>query len=544
MKLLRLSSIDYALQNKHGRKVPMTMNQNAVIVLIMQQNTTSDLSVFQPLQEIESRNSISTKGVTGLNSERAYRIDKRGYDDSMLNIISQSTGFATTAGVNRQTTINPNIVGGRGYFKQSGIENMSVTNTLSMTEALSPFVVTSDDPFRNAMTFVQTSKHTTPISYSTPELVTTGADQAMPYMCSDMYAHKAKSKGKVEEITDDYMIIRYSDNTTEYVNLEKQTMKNSDGGFYIDLQLTTDLKVGDTVKQDQIIAYDKKSFSTRIGHKQVAYNMGCMTKVAILTTEDGFEDSGVCSEFLSEQMSSDITVMKNVSVEPSTNILYIAKKGQKITEGEPILIFQNSFDEEDANILLRSLNTDDGDLSEIGRIVIKSKVTGILSDIKIFRTVDIDQLSPSLQKIVNARESDIKRHKKIADKAINEVQFDSTEKLPQKGKLKDCDGVRFEFFMEYHDKLSVGDKLSSNANKTVLMDVYKDEDAPYTDFRPNESIDLINSCSALDGRMITSIIKLGALNKCMIELSRSVCEIMGVEWKTLKEMYYDEVGKK
>ena len=543
-RALSSSYKDYALQNKHGRKVPMTMNQNAVIVLIMQQNTTSDLSVFQPLQEIESRNSISTKGVTGLNSERAYRIDKRGYDDSMLNIISQSTGFATTAGVNRQTTINPNIVGGRGYFKQSGIENMSVTNTLSMTEALSPFVVTSDDPFRNAMTFVQTSKHTTPISYSTPELVTTGADQAMPYMCSDMYAHKAKSKGKVEEITDDYMIIRYSDNTTEYVNLEKQTMKNSDGGFYIDLQLTTDLKVGDTVKQDQIIAYDKKSFSTRIGHKQVAYNMGCMTKVAILTTEDGFEDSGVCSEFLSEQMSSDITVMKNVSVEPSTNILYIAKKGQKITEGEPILIFQNSFDEEDANILLRSLNTDDGDLSEIGRIVIKSKVTGILSDIKIFRTVDIDQLSPSLQKIVNARESDIKRHKKIADKAINEVQFDSTEKLPQKGKLKDCDGVRFEFFMEYHDKLSVGDKLSSNANKTVLMDVYKDEDAPYTDFRPNESIDLINSCSALDGRMITSIIKLGALNKCMIELSRSVCEIMGVEWKTLKEMYYDEVGKK
>ena len=313
----------------------------------------------------------------------------------MLNIISQSTGFATTAGVNRQTTINPNIVGGRGYFIQSGVENMNVTNTLSMTEALSPFVVTSDDPFRNAMTFVQTSKHTTPISYSTPELVTTGADQAMPYMCSDMYAHKAKGKGKVEEITDDYMIIRYSDNTTEYVNLEKQTMKNSDGGFYIDLQLTTDLKVGDTVKQDQIIAYDKKSFSTRIGHKQVAYNMGCMTKVAILTTEDGFEDSGVCSEFLSEQMSSDITVMKNVSVEPSTNILYIAKKGQKITEGEPILIFQNSFDEEDANILLRSLNTDDGDLSEIGRIVIKSKVTCILSDIKIFRIVDIDQLSPS-----------------------------------------------------------------------------------------------------------------------------------------------------
>ena len=123
-----------------------------------------------------------------------------------VNIIAQSTGFASTVGINRQTTINPQIVGGRGYFKQAKQEDMNITNTYGMTEALSPFMLTSDDPFRNNMTFFQTAKHSTPIDYSTPLLVTTGADAAMPYMSSDMFAHKAKKNGKVEEINNEYML--------------------------------------------------------------------------------------------------------------------------------------------------------------------------------------------------------------------------------------------------------------------------------------------------------------------------------------------------
>lgn len=540
-KALSDSYKDYALQNKHGRQVAMTIKQSAVIDLVLAQNTTSDLSIFQPLSEIETRNMISTKGVSGMNEERSYKIDKRGYDDSMVNIIAQSTGFASTVGVNRQTTINPQIVGGRGYFKQSNEDEMNVVNTYGITEALSPYMLTSDDPFRNDMTFVQTSKHSTPIEYGDPLLVTTGADAAMPYLSSDMFAHKAKKKGKVTAITDEYILVTYDDGTKEFVNLAEQTMKNSDGGFYITLQLKTDLKVGDSVKPNTIIAYDKKSFSNRVGSGQISYNVGCITKAAILTSEDGYEDSGVCSEWLSEAMSSDIVVMKDIKLSPMSNVLMIAKKGQKVVEGEPVLIFQNAFDEEDANLLLRNLNNEDGDVTEIGRQIIKSKITGIISDIKIYRTCEIDELSDSLKKIVTSYEKNIKVIKKIADQASNETHFDATYKLPQVGKLKNVDGVLIEIYMRYHDKLSVGDKLSSNANKNVLMHIYSDNDAPYTDFRPNEQIDLLNSCSAIDGRMITSIIKIGALNKVMIELHRSVCDIMGVPWKTIHEIKDDEM---
>ena len=537
-RVMASSYKDYALQNKRGRNVKMFIPQNAVLDLILQQNTTSDLSIFQPLSELETRNSVSTKGVTGMNSDRAYGIDKRGFDDSMLNSIAAVTGFASTVGINRQMTIDPGIIGGRGYFKKPNINDVNITKTLSITEALSPFMTTSDDPFRNNMTFVQTSKHSTPIEYSTPQLVTTGADAAMPYLVSDMFCHKAKKPGTVKEITDDYLLVEYNDGNTEYVNLAEQTMKNSDGGFYITLQLKTDLKVGSKVKQNTILAYDKKSFSNRVGDgKQVAYNIGCLSKVAILTTEDGFEDSGMCSEWLTKTMSSDIVVEKDINLPASTNILYIAKKGQEVTEGDPILIFQNAYDEEDANLLLKQLNNEDGDVSEIGRNTIKSKVTGIISDIKVYRTVDKDELSESLKKIVSKQESEVNRLKKIADKAENEVQFDPDGKLPAVGKLKAVDGVLIEIYMKYNDQMSVGDKIViNNANKEVLMDTFQDDEAPYTDFRPTEKIDIIASASAIDGRIITSPMKLGALNKCMIELSRAVDEIMGVKWKTLHEI--------
>lgn len=527
---------EYALQNKHGRKVPMSLKQSAVIDLILAQNTTSDLSVFQPLLEIETKNMISTKGVTGMNSDRAYKIDKRGYDKSMINIIAQCTGFASTVGVNRQTTINPNIVGGRGYFKQTGEEEMSVTNTFSMTEALSPFVVSSDDPFRNDMTFVQTAKHSTPIDYSTPMLVTTGADAAMPYLCSNMFAAKAKDKGTVKEITEDYMIIEYNNGEMDYIRLDEQTMKNSDGGFYIGLQLKTDLKPGNKVKAGEILAYDNRSFSRAVGSGQLAYNMGCLIKAAIMTSEDGYEDSGKCSEWLTEAMASDIVVAKDINLPPATNVLFMIKKGTNVREGEPILIFQNAYDEEDANILMKNLNNEDGDVSEIGRNVIKSKVTGVISDIKIYRTCETDELSDSLKKIVKTREAEINRLKKLSKNSLSPVQFDSTEKLPQNGKLKNVDGVRIEIFMKYHDPLSVGDKIVVlNANKNVLMDVYADEDAPYTDYRRNEAIDQITSASSMDGRMITSIMKTGSLNKLMIELGRKACEKNGIKWKDLHE---------
>ena len=198
-------------------------------------------------------------------------------------------------------------------------------------------------------------------------------------------------------------------------------MKNYDGGMYIALKLDTDLKEGDHFRQMEIVANDRTSYSNTAGpaHNN-AFNVGTFVKCAILNSDEGFEDSCIETEWLSEAMASEVIMNKEYTLPKDTNVYFMAKKGDPIQEGEPLMIFQNAFDEEDANMLIKVLSSEDGDsenvVSELGRITLKSKVTGTIKDIKIYRTVDIEELSPSLKKIVTDYEKKANSFNKVLEK--------------------------------------------------------------------------------------------------------------------------------
>ena len=145
-KALGKAYTDYKSQIKRGRKAAMSMKRSAVIDLVMQDPMLSDLSIMSPLLEIEAANTTSFKGLSGMNADRSYGLDKRTYDDSMINKLALSTGFASNVGINRQTTIDMDIEGNRGYIKHSNepVEDMSITKTFSMSEAVTPFGTTRE----------------------------------------------------------------------------------------------------------------------------------------------------------------------------------------------------------------------------------------------------------------------------------------------------------------------------------------------------------------------------------------------------------------
>jgi hypothetical protein len=405
-----------------------------------------------------------------------------------------------------------------------------------MTEALTPFGTTHDDPFRSAMTFIQTSKHAMRVKHASPALITNGSDEALPYLTTDIFAHKSKGNGEVIEANQDYLKIKYTNGETEFVDLRERVEKNSDGGFYVTLKLDTDLKKGSKVKPNQIVAYDKSSYSNEIADsKSIGYNLGTLAKVAIITTDEGYEDSGIVSPWLSQAMSSDVVVRKEVVLPKNTNVLSIVKKGQDIQEGETLILFQNSFDEDDMNALLKQLSDEEDIISDLGRIPIKSKNTGIVQDIKIYRTVEINELSDSLKKICKSYESGVKKLKNAAKGSINDyvvnTNFGSDEKLPPTGNLKNAiDGVKIEFYIKYQDDFSVGDKLvTQSALKAVCKDIFPKGKEPHSSFRPDENIDLFLSTLSVSSRMVCSIEISGGINKVLIELARSVKDIMGIK---------------
>lgn len=544
-KALATSYGMYLREIKNNRKdAKMTMKQSAVIDMALSDVTTSDLSKLSPLLELESANTVTFKGLSGMNSDRSYSLDKRTYDNTMINKLSMSTGFSATVGINRQATINMGIDSTKGYIKSGGeLDRMSDANTLSITEALTPFGTTRDDPFRTAMTFIQTSKHGMRTNSQDPLLVTNGADQALPYLTSDTFAHKTKWDAIVEEVNDDYMIIANKSNRSEkeFIDLREKVEKNSDGGFFITikLDLAKNYKKGQTIKPGEIIAYDKDSYSDKVGVGNLAYNIGTLTKVAIMHTDKGFEDSAIISQDLSEKMASEIVLQVDVLMDAKDIDIQCVEIGKPLHEGEVIMSYRAALEDQDAtDIINKMVSKNAGNeskelMDEIGKIKVKSKVTGKLQDIKIYSTIPTSEMSKSLAAFVNKYNAPIDKMKsKLSKLGIDASQYGTSGVLPAVGKLKHAEGkVLVEFYIKYYDKMSVGDKLVYfSALKGVVKEIFPEGKEPYSEYRPEEKVHSFLPVGSVNARMVTSVLTLGAINKVLIELDRHVKDIMGVKW--------------
>ena len=544
-KALATSYGMYLREIKNNRKdAKMNMKQSAVIDMALSDVTTSDLSKLSPLLELESANTVTFKGLSGMNSDRSYSLDKRTYDNTMINKLSMSTGFSATVGINRQATINMGIESTKGYIKSGGeLDRMSDANTLSITEALTPFGTTRDDPFRTAMTFIQTSKHGMRTNSQDPLLVTNGADQALPYLTSDTFAHKTKWDAIVEEVNDDYMIIANKSNRSEkeFIDLREKVEKNSDGGFFITikLDLAKNYKKGQTIKPGEIIAYDKDSYSDKVGVGNLAYNIGTLTKVAIMHTDKGFEDSAIISQDLSEKMASEIVLQVDVLMDAKDIDIQCVEIGKPLHEGEVIMSYRAALEDQDAtDIINKMVSKNAGNeskelMDEIGKIKVKSKVTGKLQDIKIYSTIPTSEMSKSLAAFVNKYNAPIDKMKsKLSKLGIDASQYGTSGVLPAVGKLKHAEGkVLVEFYIKYYDKMSVGDKLVYfSALKGVVKEIFPEGKEPYSEYRPEEKVHSFLPVGSVNARMVTSVLTLGAINKVLIELDRHVKDIMGVKW--------------
>ena len=535
-KILSDAYGSYANELKHSKQsATFSVKQSAVIDAFLADSITSDDSCINALRDVETTNAITTKGPSGLNASRGYSLDKRTYDESMLNILGMSTGFAGNVGITRQATINADV-DPEGYINTNSKKTeMNDSNSLTATEALIPFGSTRDDPMRTAMSFIQTSKHMVKTEESDPLLVTSGIDEVMPYLTTDKFAYKAKDKGTILEINDEYILVEYENGKKDFISLKESIEKNSDGGYFVPLKVTADakLKVGSKINKDQILAYDKYSFSNSVGESDnIAYNIGKLAKVAILNTDEGFEDSGIMSEAMANKLATKIDLQYDTVVEKDSTIFKIAKIGDHIEAQDDLLVWQDAFDDEDTAAVISGLETN-GEYSDIGKRKLKSEVTGTLKEIKIFRTVEIEELSPSLQKIVTEYEAPYKKQLEICKaNGISISKVPACYKLNPTGKLKKAqEAIMIEFYVEYLDSIGAGDKIVYNAaNKAVEKGLFPLGKEPYTEFRPNEKIDAFLSDVSVSKRLVTSIPTYGALQKLVIELDRSVKDILGIPY--------------
>lgn len=240
---------------------------------------------------------------------------------------------------------------------------------------------------------------------------------------------------------------------------------------------------------------------------------------------------------LSKRMATRINMKKVVTMGAKANLQYIVTEGQEVKTGDPLVIFENQFDDTSVNDLLDSIGDQfQEEIQDLTNKTVKSKYTGVITKIRVYYNNDINEYSNSLKKLINRLE----KNSKVRSDAIKNNSKNLYNGLPinldvsqiQKtdlGKIngEEFDGIMFEIFTEYNDELSVGDKISFNtALKTVVSDVFPKGEEPYSEFRPDEEISAFLSSLSVISRMTTDAFSLMLSNKALIELKRSIEEII------------------
>ena len=215
----------------------------------------------------------------------------------------------------------------------------------------------------------------------------------------------------------------------------------------------------------------------------------------------------------------------------------MAKVGDRVEVEDSLIVWQDPHEEEEANVLLNILANDKETVSELGRKTIKSDVSGRIADIKIYRTVELNDLSDSLKKIVKEYETPINDlKKKLDDNKINSTNLPATYKLEASGKLKRAqEAVFIEFYLEYTDTIAVGDKITYySANKAIIKNIIPESKSPYTDFRPHEPVDAFIAQTSIDNRQVTSTMIYGSIQKLLVELDRKIKDKLGIKYDDTK----------
>ena len=520
---------------------PISIKQDSIIngLLNAPAGVMTDYSTLNPIFEASRLHEVSYKGESGTNEEHAMTLDVRAYNESMLGVIGITTSPDSNVGINRQLTMEPNITSTRGYIDVVGkdnIDTLSGTRLLTPAELLTPLGVQHDDPVRTAMAFKQ-SMSTLLVEDSDPVLIGNGVEKVLPYHLSSEFVINAEDDGEVIDASKDYIVVKYNNGKFRTIDLTMTINKNAASGFYIDTKLITNKKLGDKVQKNEIIAWDNRAFCKRGNNPDVSMRLGPLVKIAIIPEWDIYEDSAPITHNASERMASNMIMPITVKLNKDSYVSQIAKIGDKIDAGQSVITFDDYHEDLDVANLLKELREDLGEeIIESSATSKKSKYTGTVADIKIYTTVELDELSESLRDIVGEYWKTLKKREKILNKYKNSddcnfyksgnliMESSSVLKPDSQGKIKGErveDGVLIIFYISFKDIMSRGDKLAAEfALKSINSHVIDKGLEPYSESRPDESIDMIVAPLSISARKTPSIFLAMYGNKCLIEAKR------------------------
>lgn len=510
-------------------------NPNEVMIELLATQNVNPTSALNPMIELHGQENVTKTGFKGVNSTRAYTLEKRSYEDSMVGKLAISSPNSANVGISRQLTADPKIESVRGYTSDVGVEgDFNDFQLASFSELTTTGTVTRDDAIRTAIATSQTG-HIISTAAAQPTLISNGMDEVVPAYLSEEFSYVAPEDGKVLEINDDYMILQFKSGKKKAIDITHKQSFNSGSGFYVDNKLIPNAKANDNFKEGDVLAYHHKFFTKDIDGT-VRLNIGPLAKVAFLGTYGTYEDAGVITHKMSKKLGTSLTMMQSVKIDATDDIESVVKPGTEVLIGDPLIVFGlgDTGDKSVDNFLKAFQSSDTNSALDNAKRIIRAKHSGKVADVRMYTTKSLERLSPSLFKIFDKYFKDNLQKRKILDKydKTNSVyKMDTVFTLPTeplKGstiKGQTCD-ILIEIYIEHEDELSIGDKAAMyGASKQVCSEVIPLGLEPYSETRPDEEVSMFVCPSCILKRMIPSLIITSSGNKVLVELKRSIARI-------------------
>lgn len=531
-QILIKSYIDYLNGYLRGNtRNNFDVNENAVIFNLLKISSVNTYSALSPVLELETYSRTSQKGFMGLEKAASFSQATREFDNNKLSVYSAgATAFSGSSGITRSITYQPHIKGIRGYISEmDDVENTSDTRLLSASELLSPFLSRHADASRQSMAIGQ-FKHNMPLNKGSVRLWSTGAEQVVPGLLSSDFIFKAKQDGTIKSYDNETNIVElaYADGTIDFIDLSTTFIRNSANAFYTPNKLIMRLREKDTFKKEDIIAYNDVFFKATDTGK-VELLVGTISKVAIAPIDNSFEDSTIITKKLSVKSTSRVVIPEMVKLTPTSKIKRMSKIGDKVDETTAVIEYDDFGDNSIDSMLTNSLNDKYGDYDILPSSTKYPNYHGVVKDIEIFYNVDREDLNDSLVKLIDEFGGKYDRKLKIVgdnNSYLLKQKRPEQQGINAKEDGESYEGVMIKFYIQANVELGIGDKLSyDTALKGVISNVLDDDEAPYSEYRPEEEIESVLTPTGVFSRMTHDIFYLLFTNKLLVELGRQIGDI-------------------
>jgi len=350
----------------------------------------------------------------------------------------------------------------------------------------------------------------------------TGYEKILPHRTSDKFAKAADEDGTIVDIDNklEIMKIRYKSGREESISFADYEGEVS--GLNIHHNLVLNVKLGEKVKEGDILVYNSGFFKPDPQSKQVNHTHGFTAYTAVMEVDDTHQDSSAISKDIAEKLVIQPTELRTVKVTSSTDIIDIVKVGTEININDKLCIIEDEAisalaGSEELALLAEELNVKQP----------KAEYAGTISKIDVFYAANIDDMTPSLAKVVRSINLAKNKRRKYASDTGQADEHPMPTQVPVGTKFKDVtfeeDTVLLLFYITESIGMDSGSKIIfGNQLKSTVSTIFDPEDIVA---ESGKQIDAVFGSSSINARIISSIFTTSRVEASLDDAEQHILDI-------------------